>query len=156
MEATAILATDRPKLLQTSDIPEVMRILSQLYDDESEYPVGGGWTSLQIERELEYGLGLGIFGENYRLRAFVLFRMVSQQFEISILATERAERRKGLMTQLLAFMRTSWRGGRTLWLEVHEKNSAAQKLYEKQGFTQEGVRHHYYRDGASALLYTLR
>src|SRR5690606_10204663 len=101
------------------------------------------------ERELDRGLGLGIFAEGYRLRSFILFTMSSDQYEISLLATDRFARRKGLMTQLLHYLRGTWKGGKALWLEVHEQNGAAQKLYEKQGFTFEGVRPRYYRDGAS-------
>ncbi len=150
------LPNQKPRLLQTSDIPEIMRILSQVYHQDYPFPVGGGWSSHQIEQELERGCGLGIFGEKYRLRAFVIFTKVDSNYEISILATDKAERRQGLMLLLLNYFKASWAEGKEIWLEVHEGNAAARKLYEKQGFTKEGQRPGYYRDGGSAILYTLR
>lgn len=146
----------KPRLLQSADATEIMRILSQVYRDDNPYPVGGGWTMAQIESELEKGCGLGIFGESYRLRAFVVFSKVGPNYEINLLATDIIERRQGLMITLLECLRRSWAEGKEIWLEVHEGNSAARKLYEKQGFTAEGRRPGYYRDGGAAILYTLR
>jgi ribosomal-protein-alanine N-acetyltransferase len=60
------------------------------------------------------------------------------------------------MGSLLEHFRRSLAEGKEIWLEVHEGNDAARKLYEKQGFVAEGRRPRYYRDGGSAILYTLR
>lgn len=146
----------KPRLLQSADVPEIMRILSQVYHQDYPFPVGGGWSSQQIEAELEKGCGLGIFGEAYRLKAFVIFSKVGPNYEINILATDREERRQGLMLTLIDYLRKSWAEGKEIWLEVHENNSAARNLYEKQGFIAEGRRTSYYRDGGAAILYTLR
>lgn len=156
MDIEPVTLENRPRLLQTSDIPEIMRILAQVYHGDYPYPVGGGWNSLQIERELERGSGLGIFGPNYSLRAFLLFSRVDQNLEISILATDKAERRQGLMQILVSQLRQRWAQGREIWLEVHSGNDAARKFYEQQGFAAEGRRPGYYRDGGDAILYTLR
>lgn len=144
-----------PRLLQTADAPEIMRILEDVYRGSYDYPVGGGWSTAQIERELESGAGLGLFAADYRLKAFVVFKSVGDLYDIVVLATDPTERRQGLMSYLLEFLRISWGGGKTLWLEVHEGNSAARNLYEKQGFRVQGRRLHYYRDGGSAILYSL-
>lgn len=133
-----------------------MRILSQVYHQDYPFPVGGGWTSLDIEKELERGCGLGIFGEHYQLQSFVIFSRTGDHYEISLLATDREQRRQGQMAFLIQYLHSTWGGGKKLWLEVHENNNAARNLYKKQGFTEEGRRPRYYRDGGDAILYTLR
>lgn len=40
------------------------------------------------------------------------------------------------------------------WLEVHEQNQSALKLYRKLGFEEKGRRSRYYRDGGAAITMT--
>lgn len=46
-------------------------------------------------------------------------------------------------------------GVTTLHLEVRVSNTAAARLYESEGWTRQGLRKAYYRDGEDALLYGL-
>ncbi len=48
------------------------------------------------------------------------------------------------------------RGQRTVRLEVRADNLAAQRLYERSGFTRTGVRRGYYAGGLDALVLTRR
>ena len=48
------------------------------------------------------------------------------------------------------------RGQRTVSLEVRADNAAAQRLYERHGFTRTGVRRGYYAGGVDALVLTRR
>jgi ribosomal-protein-alanine N-acetyltransferase len=43
-----------------------------------------------------------------------------------------------------------------LWLEVHEQNAPAVRLYERLGFKLVGKRENYYADGARALLFSFK
>jgi ribosomal-protein-alanine N-acetyltransferase len=58
------------------------------------------------------------------------------------------------MEKLMRHLIDSKGQGRELWLEVHEVNVSAQNLYEKLGFRLSGRRPRYYKDGATALLYS--
>lgn len=139
--------------LQEADAPRIFECLRAVYQ-QPEYPLGGAWTEKLIESELSRGRGLAAVEEG-ALLCFALFRSQDSGFEISILATVPQARRRGLMSHLLTLLRGRLRAGQQLWLEVHEGNLAARKLYEKLGFKQVGRRKGYYRDGASALLYSL-
>ena len=48
------------------------------------------------------------------------------------------------------------RGQRTVSLEVRADNAAAQRLYERHGFSRTGVRRGYYAGGVDALVLTRR
>jgi ribosomal-protein-alanine N-acetyltransferase len=87
--------------------------------------------------------------------AFACLRDAVDAWEISILATHQDYHGQGCMQALLEDLVRKFGGERHFWLEVHEKNVAAQKLYEKMGFQHDGHRGGYYSDGSSALLYSL-
>ncbi len=87
--------------------------------------------------------------------AFACLRDAVDAWEISVLATHSESRGKGLMEALLKSLIERYGGERHIWLEVHEKNQAAQKLYEKLGFQLDAKRGGYYSDGSAALLYSL-
>lgn len=87
--------------------------------------------------------------------AFVCVRDAVDAWEISSLATAVSAQGRGYMRQLLEKVVEHYGRERHFWLEVHEGNVRAQKLYEQFGFIKEGRRGGYYKDGSSALLYTL-
>ena len=95
-----------------------------------------------------------ILEQNGKPLAFVCVRDVSEAYEISVLATGVSQQGKGVMRRLLQQVIEELGGKRHLWLEVHENNLNARKLYEKLGFVHTGTRGGYYRDGSAALLYT--
>ncbi len=79
-------------------------------------------------------------------KAFILYRMAVDEAEILTLATEPAERQKGLATALLKAAATRLRaeGAKSFFLEVATDNYPAQALYRKLGFKQAGRRRSYY------------
>lgn len=87
--------------------------------------------------------------------AFVCLRDVIDAWEISVLATRAEYQGQGYMEALLKDLIRNFGSKRQLWLEVHEKNLPAQKLYEKLGFQHNGNRGGYYKDGSAARLYSL-
>ena len=117
--------------------------------------VGGNWTEPQILYEIKNHRGLGAWsgGCNGELVAFALYRVVSDAVEIMCLATSPKHQRKGLMKSLLLSLIKNLDSNMSLWLEVHERNTAAIGLYEHLGFKPMGIRKSYYRDGSAALLF---
>lgn len=111
------------------------------------------WPQDLLGAELATAEAVGIFsGTN--LAGFVLYRELDRAWEISLVASHPKFRRQGLMEKLFAYLIAAKGQERELWLEVHEENVAAQKLYEKLGFKEVRRRPRYYKDGGSAILYT--
>lgn len=112
------------------------------------------WPQDLLGAEMATAEALGVF-EGEVLAGFVLYRELPDVWEISLVASHPQWRRKGMMEALLRHMAAAKGQGRALWLEVHEENVGAQKLYEKLGFREVRRRPRYYKDGASAILYSL-
>ncbi|QDK45140.1 peptide N-acetyltransferase [Bdellovibrio sp. ZAP7] len=111
------------------------------------------WPPEMLGAEMATAEAVGIF-EGEDLAGFVLYREVPDAWEISLVATHPRFQRRGLMEILIRHLIAAKGQGRELWLEVHESNESAQKLYEKLGFKLTGRRPRYYKDGATALLYS--
>ncbi len=64
-------------------------------------------------------------------------------------------RGRGIATDLLRHAESSARAGdaSALWLHVDATNTAAIRLYEKEGFVLQGRKDHYYGAGTEALIY---
>lgn len=90
-------------------------------------------------------------------KAFIFFRQVGSMVEILSMATHPDFRQKGVMRELfLDFILRFCKPAQVIeiWLEVHEKNSAALKAYGSLGFITTGERPNYYQDRARAILMT--
>jgi ribosomal-protein-alanine N-acetyltransferase len=93
--------------------------------------------------------------QNGKLCSFIIYQKLADICEILVLATHPDLRRQGHMERLLGGLIAGRQVAGELWLEVHEGNLGARKLYEKLGFKLSGRRPSYYKDGAAALLFTL-
>lgn len=118
----------------------------------SQFPIGPHWDLKQVTEECRHG-GFVLRDSAQRIRAFVLFRDLGEAWEIGFLATRYNARRRGFMRKLLAKVIELRPEGKSLWLEVHEANQPARRLYEDLGFQETGIRRGYYSDGGSAILY---
>jgi ribosomal-protein-alanine N-acetyltransferase len=134
------------------DAPDVARIMESVHL-MAEVPVGPRWSLQQVANACS-GLGLVLRDSTCRLLAFVLFRDAVSAWEITFLATEVEARRCGHMRKVLAHLIVNLPEEKALWLEVHERNSAAQRLYQTVGFREVGIRKNYYNDGGAAILYS--
>lgn len=109
------------------------------------------WPEEALAPELRYARGWGLWHDD-DLKAFVLWREIPPDGEITVLGTHPSCHGKGMMRALLTQVFNACRYKRWL-LEVHEANAPARKLYENMEFYEVGRRPRYYRDGASAILY---
>lgn len=80
----------------------------------------------------------------------LLGRIVAGEAELLTLAVDPAARRQGIGARLLGrfLAETARAGAAEVFLEVAETNVAARALYQNAGFTLQGRRPAYYRDGA--------
>lgn len=136
----------RPLNLQ--DSLSIHQILADLLD-----PGLPKWDQDQIRAELDRGIGIGAFDTSGTLLSFVLYEKQIDHIDISFVATRRDMQHRGIMTQILKTLKADY-ANLPFWLEVHENNVTACKLYERLGFSKVGRRASYYRDGGSAFLYS--
>ncbi len=91
---------------------------------------------------------------------FVMLRVAAAESEVLTLAVLPAARRRGIATSLLAAAarRAQNEGAAEMFLEVDVANLPAIALYKRLGFTQVGLRPHYYpgSDGARRDALVLR
>lgn len=130
-----------------------MRALVEAIIAEQGLHAGFYWPKDLLGAEMATAEAVGVF-EDGQLAGFVLYRELSTAWEISLVATHPQFRRRRLMEALLKHLIAAKGQEKELWLEVHIENVAAQKLYEKLGFRLSGRRPRYYKDGATALLYS--
>lgn len=129
-----------------SEFAEELEALGEIND-------GFLWPQELLIAEFYGSSGWGAFNEQGDLLAFLLYREVPGAKEISTLSTLPKYRGRGIMEHLLLELYNELRHDESIWLEVHQENLRAQKLYKKSGFVQTGVRPGYYRDGGAALLF---
>lgn len=82
---------------------------------------------------------LFFFDQNNKPAAVLLYRKIDKTLtEIDYIAVRKEHRGKGLAKKLIDSLEGQ------IWLEVHEENKAAIKLYEATGFQKSGYRKRYY------------
>ncbi len=145
------------KLLDSSHLSlltEIRDIYRSLPDSED---FGLLWSDNLLMESLKSQEVFGFFDEGGDLKSFLIVKKVSADVhEIHMMMTHPEIVRRGFMAQLFqAWLQTCPRPWE-VWLEVHEKNLAAIRFYEKQGFLLDSHRANYYPDGGAALLYSLR
>jgi ribosomal-protein-alanine N-acetyltransferase len=87
-------------------------------------------------------------------QGFALWRDLGGEAELLTIGVLPAAREKGLGEALLKAVIDGARdaGCNRIFLEVDEGNAAARALYRRFGFSEDGLRKAYYRDGANAVL----
>ena len=142
------------KKLDLESLNSTFEFINLVYSS-SKIPIGGGWSINQIEEEIKRSENLSFIFEPFGESIAILFwQDISQALEIRFLATHPRFQGRGVMTEVLRYFQEKVSKNRSIWLEVHEKNISACKLYEKMDFKRVGVRKAYYRDGSSAFLYS--
>ncbi len=135
------------RLAKPQDLPELLKLI------EPYFSPAFNWDETLFTSEFAHEQ-TWVLEEDSQIKAFACLRDAVEAWELSVLASHSSHREQGWMSLLLRDLIQRYSKQRHFWLEVHEKNLAAQKLYEKLGFQHDGNRGGYYRDGSSALLYS--
>lgn len=138
------------RILEGADKVQIRSIVQSIIEDQG-LQAGFYWPQELLEAELRSLKGVGYFADG--LKAFILYRELPDALDITIVACHPRARRSGYIIELIKNLSKMQLD---LWLEVHEENVAAQKLYEKAGFELNGRRPRYYKDDGTALLYSLK
>ena len=91
---------------------------------------------------------------NERVLGFGVAYTVGDEGEIATLAVDGAARGQGLGEQILQSLLDLCRerAAHKVFLEVRASNAAAQRLYNRCGFAEVGLRRRYYADGEDAVI----
>jgi len=118
--------------------------------------LGDFWTREQWSRELTdcNRLVLGAVLNRTTLVAVASAWLVVDELQIMTVAVDPIHQRQGIGSNLLKALlhRGQTYGAMTATLEVASNNLAAQRLYDRCGFANCGLRKGYYSDGSDALL----
>lgn len=103
-----------------------------------------GWTTADMETHVQTDI---CFGFGRPLDGFIIISSAADQAEILTIATDPAQRQRGIARALLDISETELvdNGVDTLFLEVAEDNDAAIKFYKSAGFEPIGRRPAYYK-----------
>ncbi len=109
--------------------------------------IPGGWSEKAFEQALENPNAL-IFAAvlGGEVVGFLNGSYVLDEAELLNIAVSEKSRKSGIAGMLVTAFEDELRklGVKTVYLEVREGNAPARKLYEKHGFTQNGLRKNYY------------
>lgn len=97
---------------------------------------------------------LYVLEENNEILGYVGFWIMFEQAQITTIAINPKEQEQGLGYQLLEFAmeRIKREQCESITLEVRKSNIKAQKLYQKCGFVECGIRENYYDDEDAILM----
>jgi ribosomal-protein-alanine N-acetyltransferase len=140
------------EVLNSFHKPALRKLVKAVTDEQGLHPQFY-WPEDLLSAEMTTAEMIGVL-EGSEIAGVVLYRELPEAWEISLVATDPRFRRRGYMEFLIRHMINAKGHGRELWLEVHEENVSAQKLYEKLGFRETRRRPRYYKDGATAILYS--
>lgn len=129
----------RPMLL--SDVEEVRKLERDIFSD--------AWSENNLKESIISQTDYCFIMENdYKIIAYIIFRVNGDEAELFRIATLAGERKKGCGGQLMDVMMSNLNkmGIKKAFLEVRSENRAAMELYEGFGFKKIGVRKEYYND----------
>lgn len=135
---------------QEGDLAEILAI------ENDSFPTP--WSPGIFRSEMTNPISRMLVGrseERGRVAGYVVCWLVADEIHLHNIAVRRDLRKKGIASRLLArvIQKCCREGACWATLEVRRSNIAAQKLYERFGFTLKGVRCGYYTDtGEDALI----
>lgn len=108
------------------------------------------WDARAMREILAMPGSFGFFDQ----RGFALAYVAAELCDLTTIGVVPEARRRGGGAALLAAIaaEAERRGADAILLEVAENNTVARRLYEKLGFSVEGIRKNYYRGAVSALI----
>lgn len=136
----------------TADLPRIMDI------ERASFPTP--WTEGMFRQQLLLGdIAVNLVAEARRMViGYAVSWVASDEIHLLSIAVAPSERRRGYASGLLGevIRRGAKMGAGTVILEVRTGNAAAQKFYERRGFTVISIRRRYYADtGEDAIVMEL-
>ncbi len=118
------------------------------------------WSQSDLLSSFKNDICWGLWDQKI-LQSVVCLTPVPEPLEILWLATKPSSVGQGFMKKLLIWLIDNAKGqppdrAVEILLEVHEKNLKAIKLYSDLGFMEFRRRKNYYKDGADAILMTIK
>lgn len=125
-------------VMTPADISGVLEIEKQCFSDP--------WSYEMIENGLKSSLDTWLVLWEEGPAGYCVFRIVADECELLRIAVRPEYRGRGLSKKLMDQMVFYSRKNevKSIFLEVRESNDRARNLYKSYGFTEEGVRKHYY------------
>ncbi|HOD36780.1 MAG TPA: ribosomal protein S18-alanine N-acetyltransferase [Syntrophales bacterium] len=135
-----------------TDLPEIMKI------ERASFPVP--WSEALFRQELEFALSRSLVAKSKGETGgdavgYITYWVIYDEIHVNNLAVKPDFRRRGIASRLVgtALEKALAEGAIRCTLEVRASNEAARRLYEKFGFTVQGVRSRYYAEsGEDALV----
>lgn len=121
----------------------------------ASFSAGDQWQETAIRELLPLpGTHVGLAVEGEHPAGFIMIRCVAGEVEILTICVAAEYRQHGVGTALLtwAIQQAEAEEAETLFLEVSSHNHVAQRVYQKAGFRQVGLRKRYYPDGSDAFV----
>lgn len=134
-----------------SDLNEISEILTTDFDDF--------WNANILETELKNSFSRYIVAKiDDEIVGFAGVIDTIDQFEITNIVVKKSFRKQGIGNKLLEVLinMANNNNKKEIILEVNNKNLAAIKLYEKNGFKNIGIRKKYYNNEEDANIMTLK
>ncbi len=118
------------------------------------------WSENIFRGEMKNPIARMLVGRDHRLAGkavvgYVVYWQVADEMQLHNIAVRKDQRKRRVASLLLreVIRASQLEGARSVTLEVRRSNLPAQKLYEKFGFSVNGVRPGYYSDtGEDALI----
>ena len=113
------------------------------------------WSYQSFLSEIRNSVGSNwVFIDNSKLSGYMFGWILDEDYHINNIAVKASERRKGVAKKMIDNIIFSPKI-KNIYLEVSRLNNEAINLYERIGFSQNGLRKKYYNNGADAVLYKM-
>jgi|GEM_PF-1170654 len=157
MSSAPQVSSYRIEALENHHFPLVHELVEERIQQEG-LKASFYWPYDYLFSELLAARGFVLLDSQDQVLAFILYRDLKYEWEISCLTVAWGYERQGFMKALIGHLLTSRKfqpltHDIKVYLEVHESNRAAQSLYETMGFVKTAERKAYYKDGAAAFVY---
>jgi ribosomal-protein-alanine N-acetyltransferase len=135
------------RLATPDDVPSI-RALEQQADTAAHWAEREYDALFAADAPMRIALVAVDDANSAQLYGFVIARCTMDEWEIENVVVAREQQRLGFASRLIRELvqRAHSSGATSVLLEVRESNSAARRLYERLGFTEQGRRSNYYRD----------
>ena len=134
---------------KSEDFAQILAIISENQSNQF------AWNENNFKQEflLNSTFTNSIDGE---IVSFAVVADRGEVIELTVLGTKKSRQQQGRMKELIKWLINAYSQKSEIWLEVHELNTSAIKLYLSLGFKEVGRRPKYYQDTRSAIMLSFK